>query len=272
MKTRIKTSLCWKKACVCVLFYYFFFYCTCLFSFQCNGGVKKLVLDFILINEIWSKSLSGVHLFICPIIITQENDNQIESFFLPCQNGFLLQTNKSSTKKKFSIDIVKWVHSWVDLSRSDKVGLSQGESEAAMICCSVTLALFPCFFLLSETSTMMYMLNPSHFFFPKAKGAIMQVQRRANFLPWGVCSCLDWAKGSEKAERSQRSGAATPGWSASFAERVKTGRPWSESWQGCAVSFVWSTCSFFCLFFSFFASIYFYKDGHIANNTKNYWK
>ena len=38
-----------------------------------------------------------------------------------------------------------------------------------MICCSVTLALFPCFFLLSETSTMMYMLNPSHFFFQKPK-------------------------------------------------------------------------------------------------------
>ena len=54
--------------------------------------------------------------------------------------AFFLQTNQSSTKKKFSA--VKGVHLWVDLSRSDKVGLSQGGSEAAMLCCSFTSALF----------------------------------------------------------------------------------------------------------------------------------
>ena len=51
----------------------------------------------------------------------------------------ILQTNKSS-KKKFSI--VKRVHPRVDLSRSDKVVLSQGGSEAAMLCSSFTFSSF----------------------------------------------------------------------------------------------------------------------------------
>ena len=59
---------------------------------------------------------------------------------------------------------MKRVHPWVDLSRSDEVGLSQGGSEAAMLCWSFTVSsFFLALFLLSVMSTMTFN-DPSHFF------------------------------------------------------------------------------------------------------------
>ena len=46
----------------------------------------------------------------------------------------------------FLISWTVYFHPWVDLSRSDKVGLSQGGSEAAMLCWSFTFSFFSLLF------------------------------------------------------------------------------------------------------------------------------
>ena len=96
---------------------------------------------------------------------------------------------------------VKRVHPWVDLSRSDKVGLSQGGSEAAMLCCSFTSPLFfLALFLLSVMNTMMFN-DPSHFF-QKPKLLLCKINEEQIFSIGEYFHLwIEWS-GSEKAEWS----------------------------------------------------------------------
>ena len=112
--------------------------------------------------------------------------------FYHSRMAFFLQTKKSSMKK---FSIVKRVYLWVDLSRSYKVGLSQGGSKAAMLCWSFTFSsLFLALFFCRWWTQWCSMIGVTFF---KSESCYYASSTKNNFFS-GVCSLLDWLIGKRE--------------------------------------------------------------------------
>ena len=146
---------------------------------------------------------------------------------------FLLGSQPPCSKKKNS---PQW-NEFMCESQSDRFGWSQGGSETAMLCCSLSLTVFslhffPTWYWTPWCSTWVTILpfEIKMASFSKAKADIMQAQRWAIFLQGGVCSSLGWviAKRESWAEQEERSGKVQRG--ARLPEQRRAGQllPWPK--------------------------------------------
>ena len=179
--------------------------------------------------------------------LTEGNDNQPESFFLPLENGFkiyyfFLETNTSS-KKKFHHSETSSGVSRAIAKRSSWVvrGAREGAKRQwymLQLILAFSLPFFPSWYWTPWCSTLVTILpfEIKMASFSKVKAAIMQAQRWTIFLHRGVCSFLgcvianskrvSWAEREERSDQVQR-GARTPEqrWAGQLVRRPYFSRP-----------------------------------------------